>query len=268
MPPTGSTTAAQRSFSIGRFDSAEVSSRERISLAPSSRSQSASSGLPVAAATSNPRAARMPTAVEPTPPEAPSTSTGPVAGLDAVVLEPLHRQPGGEAGGAERHRLARAQPVGQRDDPVAGHPRVLGEAAVVGDAEVVAVDDDLFALAVARHDGAGQVDAGDQRRDLRDLALRRDRERVLVVDARPVDADDDVALAEVVPAQLAQLARDVVVALLRHQRAEGIRYRRAAPTRAPRQRPDRARTPPPAPSARARRQLAAPPPPPASSGAG
>ena len=81
MPPTGSTTAAQRSFSIGRLDSSEVSSRERISLAPSSRSQSASSGLPVAAATSNPRAARMPTAVEPTPPEAPSTRTGPSSGV-------------------------------------------------------------------------------------------------------------------------------------------------------------------------------------------
>ena len=51
-PPTGSTTAAQRSDSSGFSDSAEVSSRDSISEAPSSRSQSASSGLPVAATTS------------------------------------------------------------------------------------------------------------------------------------------------------------------------------------------------------------------------
>jgi hypothetical protein len=78
---------------------------------------------------------------------------GAVARLDAVLLEPLHdRQRGGEAGGAERHRLARAQPVGQRHDPVARHARVLGEAAVVGDAEVVAVDDHLAAPRRRRDD--------------------------------------------------------------------------------------------------------------------
>ena len=75
-PPTGSTTAAQRCFSIGRSDSAEVSSRESTSDTPSSRRNSASSALPVAAWTSYPRAARIPTAIEPTPPVAPRTRTG------------------------------------------------------------------------------------------------------------------------------------------------------------------------------------------------
>ena len=56
------------------------SSRGTIPAAPSARSRASSSGLPVAAQTSWPRAARIATATLPTPPLAPVTTTGPSPG--------------------------------------------------------------------------------------------------------------------------------------------------------------------------------------------
>ena len=79
-PPTQSTAPAQRSFSSGRPASGVSSLRSITSAAPSERSQSASSSLPVLATTSCPSAASMPMAIEPTPPDAPVTSTGPSPG--------------------------------------------------------------------------------------------------------------------------------------------------------------------------------------------
>jgi len=63
-----------------RVPSTVTSSRPRIPTAPSERSRSASSALPVAAQTSCPRSARIATATLPTPPLAPVTSTGPSPG--------------------------------------------------------------------------------------------------------------------------------------------------------------------------------------------
>ena len=158
----------------------------------------------------------MSTAVEPTPPLAPVTSTGPESARQTGGLERHHAARGGVAGGADRHRLARAQPVGQRHDPLRRHPRVLRVAAVMGDAEVVAVGEHLLAGVLV---GPGQVDPGDQRRDPRHLALRDRRQRVLVVHARPGDLDEHVALARVTDLEVvAQAARDPVVVLLRHER--------------------------------------------------
>ena len=61
-PPTVSTAPAQRPDSSGRELSAVTSSRDTTPAAPSERSRSSSSGLPVAAQTSWPRAARIATA--------------------------------------------------------------------------------------------------------------------------------------------------------------------------------------------------------------
>ena len=83
---------------------------------------------------------------------------------EPVGLEPGDRQRGREAGGPDGHRLAAwSGPSGQRDDPAGGDPRVLGEAAVAGDAELVAVGDHLDAdrhrRVRAADDRPGQVDA-------------------------------------------------------------------------------------------------------------
>ena len=72
-PPSAPTRAAGRARM--------TSSRVRNPVAPRSRRRSISSGLPVAAQTSWPRAARIAMAVEPTPPAAPVTSTGPSPAL-------------------------------------------------------------------------------------------------------------------------------------------------------------------------------------------
>src|SRR5262245_3985584 len=79
-PPTVSTAPAQRADSSGLPLSAVTSSRGTTPAAPSARSRASSSGLPVAAQTSWPRAASIATAVLPTPPLAPVTSTGPSPG--------------------------------------------------------------------------------------------------------------------------------------------------------------------------------------------
>src|SRR5581483_3383997 len=92
-------------------------------------------------------------------------------------------------------------------------------------AEVVRVHDDARtgrdAGVVARGDDTGEVDARDERRDARDAALRDGRERVLVVDARPLDPHGDVARGELRLVQRADAPRDgSVVTLLGDERTK------------------------------------------------
>ena len=81
--------------------------------------------------------------MQPTPPEAPVTRTGPSPGPEAVVLQPVEGQGGGEPGGADDGRPAGVEAVGQGHHPAGRHPGQLGEPTVVGHPQVVAVDDDL-----------------------------------------------------------------------------------------------------------------------------
>ncbi len=71
LPPTVSTTPAQRGFCSGRPDVSFTSSREMIALAPRPVRNSFSLVLPVAATTLKPSLARIATATLPTPPVAP-----------------------------------------------------------------------------------------------------------------------------------------------------------------------------------------------------
>ena len=146
----------------------------------------------------------------PTPPEAPVTRTGPVPGGQAVVLEPVEGQRGGEAGRADGGRLAGVEAVGQGHHPCRRHPGQLGEPAVVGHPEVVAVDDDLAAgldrgVGGVQH-RAHQVDPGDQGGDAGHPVAGPGDHAVLVVDGRPVHPDDDVAGGEVVRGEGPDLA--------------------------------------------------------------
>ena len=93
-------------------------------------------------------------------------------------------------------------PSGTRTTQSAGtrtKPRV---AAVLRHAQVVAGDEHPVAFAEARigarRDRAGHVDAADERKALEDLARARRGERVLVVDARVLRLDDDVARRQLV----------------------------------------------------------------------
>ena len=183
-----------------------------ISEAPSPRRNGAASALPVLAATVNPRPASIATAMLPTPPVAPVTSTVPAPGVEAVVEQREDRQRGGVARGADDHRLASGQTVGQRHDPSRRHPRHLRVPTVLGDAEVVAVRDHAVARGDpgggARPHRPGEVDAGHDRRDAGDPALLGGGQVVLVVDARPLDVDDHVALGQVVEGQLGDPRRN------------------------------------------------------------
>ena len=126
-------------------------------------------------------------ATEPTPPAAPVTTIGPRSGVRPWPLERHHRQHGGIARGADRHRLARAHARRQRHQPVALDPRLLAIGAEMGLAAAPAVEDDLVAGLPVRMAGgfhrAGEIDAGDHREAAHHRRLAGDGEAVLVVDA-------------------------------------------------------------------------------------
>ena len=161
----------------------------------------------------------------PTPPLAPVTSTGPSPGrrpcrssaaTDIAAVNPA--VPIAIASRAVR-------PGGQRHDVAGRQPGELAVAAVPGDAEVVAVGEDRLSDADAgSSDGddlAGEVDPGDQRADPGDLAVGDRGERVLVVDARPVDADLDLARRQVRRGEVADAALD-----RRHRRRSATKARK------------------------------------------
>ena len=79
-PPTASTAPAHAGFCSG-LPTSLSSPRSTIVLAPSPRRNGSASGLPVLAATVNPSPASIATAMLPTPPVAPVTSTVPASGV-------------------------------------------------------------------------------------------------------------------------------------------------------------------------------------------
>ena len=77
-----------------------------------------------------------------------------------------HGERRGVAGSADHHRVAETEPVGQRHDPVGRNRCELGEPAVTGHAEVVAVGDHLGAgrrVTGILEEHAREVDPGDHR---------------------------------------------------------------------------------------------------------
>ena len=106
----------------------------------------------------------------------------------------------GVAGGADRHRLAGRDRRRQRNQPIALQPRPLGQAAPARLADAPAVVDDPIARRSSRmarlEHGAGAVDAGDHRPGANDRAAAGDRQAVLVVERRMLDAHRDVALRQ------------------------------------------------------------------------
>ena len=122
------------------------------------------------------------------------------------------------------------EPGGQRHDPLRRDPLVRGESAVAADPEVVAVGDD----GVARPDR--RVVARRRRSPARSmpgmsgliratLPSADRRQRVLVVDARPVDRHHDLAGRQVGRGEVADTPADVVAVALGDVGGEGRRER-------------------------------------------
>ena len=130
------------------------------------------------------------------------TSTGPSPAAETPLFEAVEGERRGEASRADGGGPPGVEAVGQGDDPLGRDPGQLGEASVVGHAEVVAVGDDLAAgrergLAGVEH-RADQIDAGHQRADPGHPVAGPGHHPVLVVDGRPVHGDDHRAVAELV----------------------------------------------------------------------
>ena len=119
-----------------------------------------------------------------------------VTGGEPVVLEAVDREGGGEPGGPDDHGLARREARRQGEGETGRKPRPGGEAAVAGHPQVVPVGQDLGARdqggVVAGHHHAGQVHPGDEGREAGHPVPRHRDQRVLVVDGRPQDPDQDL----------------------------------------------------------------------------
>ena len=172
----------------------------------------------------------MAIATEPTPPAAPVTTIGPLAGRKAVPLQRHHREHGGVAGGADRHGLARAHARRQPHQPVALDARLLAIGAEMGLAAAPAVEDDLVARLPGRvaggFHGAGEIDAGDHRKAAHHRRLAGDGEPVLVVQRRIFDADGDVAVHQVGFVEIGECGLGAALGLFDHDCLE-CRHARA-----------------------------------------
>ena len=149
----------------------------------------------------------------PTPPLRSRDQHRPVGRLEAAFLQCRDRHRRGEPGGPDGHRIAGGQARCQRHDPARRHALVFSVSTVPGDADVVTVSQHRVPRLEGRiracHDLAGEVDPGDQRADPGDLAIGPGREAVLVVDARPADADLDFARGKVGGSEVADAALDL-----------------------------------------------------------
>src|SRR6267378_5984615 len=139
----------------------------------------------------------------------------PALRLEPVLLHAHDTDAGGEAGGAERHRVPQRHSLRQLGEPFGWHARVLRVAAVMRDAEVIAHGEHRVSLGEARvarrNDGAGEVDAADARRAAQDLAFAGGGERVLVVDVRVRHAHHDLARIQLVERALDEFRANLPV---------------------------------------------------------
>ena len=118
----------------------------------------------------------------------------------AVFFQGQHAQHGGVACGADGHGLAGGEGRGQRHQPVAGHTRLLGQAAAVGFAHTPAIHQDRIAGLPrgvgAVGDGAGKVDARHQRKMPHHGRRAGQGQAVFVVEGGPFHPHGDIPFAE------------------------------------------------------------------------
>ena len=115
-----------------------------------------------------------------------------------MLFQREHRKHRGEAGGTDRHRVARRHPHRQAHQPIALDARLLGVSAEMSLTHTPAGADHLVAGLPLRMrrllDGAREVDACDHREAPHDRRLAGDGKAILVVQRGPFDPHGDVAL--------------------------------------------------------------------------
>ena len=141
-----------------------------------------------------------------------------VAWFHPVLLQPLDRKPRGEAGGAERHGFLHSQTGRQWFKPIAGQSGIFRKPPEVRDTERAADRDHLLPDPEARiagfgHD-AGEIDARHHRIGSHYGTARDAGEAILVVDARIMHADGDVARRQIVQLELPHTGRKPFVVLV------------------------------------------------------
>ena len=133
-----------------------------------------------------------------------------------------------KAGGAELHRGVRIQAVRDRHYVFGGDARHAGVATVTHLAHAGTVDQHRLSFVqlgiLGRYDDASQIDAADQRIASQDWRSPGRGQRVLVVDCRMADANNDVAFGQVIELEFAKLAADAVAILVDAKRLKGIRH--------------------------------------------
>src|SRR3546814_7799354 len=106
-----------------------------------------------------------------------------------IFQHPSQREGRGEAGGADRHRLAQAQTIGLADDRIGSNACKFSIATIEHFANVATCDQPRItgsvALVAAGLDVSGEIDARHFPVRLEDASFARDRKCILVVDARP-----------------------------------------------------------------------------------
>jgi hypothetical protein len=132
----------------------EVSARSMVCAAPNPNNQSCAPALPVEAAAGQHRGGRAAHAAG-----GASDKNLAVSGAKTSSFELVNRTCGGEPGGSYGHRFTTRQRARLRYDPRQRDARMGGEPAVVGDAQVVAMNDDVRADRRSARGGVGH-DAG------------------------------------------------------------------------------------------------------------
>jgi hypothetical protein len=138
--------------------------------------------------------------------------------VGAGPFQPLQGQGGGEAGRADLHGFALAQPLRDADQPIGVDPNLLAIAAVVVLAEAIAGYQYCLALCetsiVRMEDAAGDVDARHQRKPAHHATGAGDGHGVFVIDAGIAGLNDDIASGEVIQLDRLQPGRYLIGVLV------------------------------------------------------
>ena len=116
------------------------------------------------------------------------------------------------------HHLCRAHALWHRHYRLGREPRVLGITAVARFTQSATIDENRHAwfklIALRAHNCTREIDAADERKLPQDPSFAGRRKRMLVIDRRVADFDDDVACAQVIDVQLAEISDDVAILLV------------------------------------------------------
>ena len=133
------------------------------------------------------------------------TTTGPRTGFDSARDDRRDTLGGGKPRGAVNHRLAKRKPNRKRHDPFRRYSHKLGEPTPMAGAKIVAGDDDLIPGSVIRRRTflyrAGTIDARHMWQSSDNTRMTLRRQRVLIVQRRIRDTNQDLAGRQLVDIQ-------------------------------------------------------------------